>query len=251
MSASGRDELQALWRQLARRNDWSLVTDEDAFLDQVMAELRRLEGPNTSVHPRIAIQRTYSALLYRGLQSRSNQAGGELWIAMFRLSLRDGWSEAEAQDLAQETVARILERLPALAAPQSLLAWAIMILRTVWRDYRKSSARSAGEQLVEELPEPGHMTAVVEHDTLMATLVREIRQRLTNPLEQQVFLRWLVLGDPPRDIAEDLGLSPHRIRTAKSRALQRLEADEQFRDMLRRLTEADEPSEAGADDDES
>jgi len=129
------DSLLTTWHQLARRNDWQLVADEAAFLAQAAAELSAIGAdPTQGERVRLAIERTYSGLLYQGLAERQERAAYELWLAFLRLSYRRGWTQPEAEEIAQETMARVLAKQPTLRSPQSMLAWSLTVLRTVQRE---------------------------------------------------------------------------------------------------------------------
>lgn len=245
MSMSERDQLRAIWQQMARKNTWLLVTNEEAFLDDVTTELRHLEGNKpASVLMAIAVRRTYSVLLYRGIQARSERAASELWLALVRLSLKGGVQRSVAEDLAQETIARVLEKLAQLRSPQGFLAWAITILGTVERDYRKQglSQQSSSVELDPgldelEIADKQELVAEVEQALVSETIVSRLRAALPNDLERIVLLRIILFDDKPRDVARDLGLPLYRTRQAKFRALERLRADVAFKTLLRSLAE--------------
>lgn len=251
MSGPLREELRAIWRMLAQRYEWALVADEEAFLDLAAAELDDLAGaPVSSERLRVAVWRAYSRLLYRGLTRREERAAQELWLAYARMALRDGRPRPEAEELAQEAIARVLANLPELRAPQSLLAWAFRIFRTVRREYgsRLLAAQSLHPDegaFVPEPADPDDMAMGVEHDLIGQELQALLREKLTNSLERLTLLRIVVFGDHPRDVARDLGLPLYRTRLAKHRAIERLRADEAFVRRVRDL--AGVPGEADQD----
>lgn len=237
-------QVRAIWRQLAQRNEWRLVVDEAQFFAQVDAELRQLSSATpTETDIRRAIRRAYSALLYEGIAARDNQAARELWRAFIRIALRDGSTPEEADDWAQETVTRLIEKQASIRSPQNLLAWAMMLFRTVRRDLKRpmsheTQLKREDSDRLEETADPADIAAEVERQVLGEELIPLLRAKLTNDLERLVILRIVFMGDHPRDVARDLGLPLPRTRLAKSRALQRLRDDPQFMRLIESLAEA-------------
>lgn len=233
--ASGLDELRSLWNDLKRRNDWALVSpsEETAFLERAAAERIALRGSQSSESSaRLAITRAYSVLLYERLRTRSERAALELWRFSYRMARRKGWQEEDAEVIAQETIAQLLTRLHELAAPQSLISW----VRWLCLAAQKTQQRSHGAEatLPEEdesaapLTAPADESILIEQRVLHQELLRRLQERLTNPLQRQVVIRWLVFGDKPADVARDLGKPLHQARVAKARALKLLREDPTF-----------------------
>ncbi len=79
---------------------------------------------------RLALLRAYGVLLYDGLRARQDRAAYEIWLACYRLALHDGWPQQEAELLAQESIARVIEKLHTLRSPQSIISWSLRIYRT-------------------------------------------------------------------------------------------------------------------------
>jgi DNA-directed RNA polymerase specialized sigma24 family protein len=239
VSEPARHELRRAWRQLSQRNDWSLATDEAAFLRRAASELEALDADApSSGRIRLALLRAYGVLLYDGLRASEDRAAHELWLACYRLALHDGWPQQEAELLAQETIARVLEQLHTLRSPQSILSWSLRIYRTartalLAREQAEEPIQG-GEDAVVASADLADMAAEVEQHMIDQQLIDLLRVKLPNHLERLVLLRVVMLGDRPRDVARDLGLPLHRTRLAKSRALQRLRGDAEF---LQRLGE--------------
>ena len=98
MSEPALNDLPDIWRQLARRNDWELVTDEQEFLRRAAIEFESLaEEAASDQRARVALLRTYGALLYNGLRDRQDRAAYEIWLACYRLALRDKWPPPQAE----------------------------------------------------------------------------------------------------------------------------------------------------------
>ena len=258
VSEPDRDELRALWLQLARRNDWALVEDEATFLDQAAAEFNVLVNAKTpGARLRMAVSRTYSALLYHGLCREQERAAQELWLTFVRTALRDQWPRSEAEDLAQEAIARVLDQLQNIKSPQSFVTWAFKLFFRLLRDSReRQHMRQQREQPFQadeaertyEPADPVDTAADVEQDMVIQELWALFQAKLSNELERRTLWHTIVLGDDPRDVARDLGLPLHRTRLAKSRALARLRQDEAFMRMVHDLAgdRGSDPSETGA-----
>ena len=241
MSGTNRDLLRAVWRQLAQRNDWALVDDESAFLDQVALEFAALNDEGTIRYRQgKAVERAYSRLLCRGLQHRESRAAEELWAAFMRTAIGRGDAPDQAQEFAQEAIARVLENLPALRRPQSLLAWAFTIFHALRyeRGKRPQADRSLEDdagRLLNVLIDPNDLAAEVEQRQVSQQLQELLAAHLSNDLERTMILRLVLSGDNPRDVAANLKLPLHRTRIAKYRALRRLREDEEFMRILRDL----------------
>lgn len=241
MSDPSRDDLRATWRRLAQRYEWQLVDDEEAFLDLAAAELGAVSaGKPLGERAQIAVRRAYGTLLYRGLWQRENRAAQEVWLLCARMAVRGGAAPPEAEELAQETVMRVLDKLPGLRSPQAMLIWAIYQFRAVQKTRRAQAQHSQplqadDENLLHELVDPGNLAQEIEQRVISQTLQSQLREAVPNNLERLVVLRLAVFNDHPRVVARDLGLPLHRTRMAKHRALQRLRENQTFMQVLRDL----------------
>lgn len=251
MKEVNQEVMRGMWRQMAHHNGWAIIHNEEEFLDQALIEFHRLidmSGRNHCVdeviqqnhHIATALRRVYSDMLYRGLQHGEEQAAAALWQNLLRIALKLGYLHADAEELAQETIRRILERLPQLRSPQGLLSWAFGVFRTVRRDMVRGtrftvSLEADDDEIANELIGVGNMAVEIEEKLMNEVLKVLLHAKLANPLEQLTVLRVIMLNENPRDIARDLGLPLYRVRVAKHRALQRLRSDEQFMQIINDL----------------
>jgi len=235
------------------------VNDEELFLDQATAELSTLADDRAMPERmRVAVWRAYNRLLYRGLWQRQERAAQELWLAIMRTALKGGVARPEAEELAQETIARVLEKLPDVRSPQSLISYVLMVFRTVQRDRRKQmpndqSLQADDDEPAFDPPDPSDLVLEVEQRIIGEELQAQLRAKIPNELERYTLLRIVVFGDKPRDVARERELPLDRVRMAKYRALERLRGDETFIQTLRALagdTELQSDS-SGADDDDT
>jgi RNA polymerase sigma factor (sigma-70 family) len=241
VNESERGALQALWHELAKRNQWSLVDDEAAFIDQALTELHQLTGDNLPKRMVLALRRTYSAILYRGFQSDQEAAIEELRRTLIRLVFHKVNDDlATAEDLAQETLAAIVKHFSQVDSPQGFLGWAII---TLFRLVAKAAKHAAvpvaylsQSAELNDLIDVQNMTTEVERNILSATVVALLRTMLPNELERIVLERVILYEEKPSDIARDLGLPLHRTRVAKHRGFQRLCSDEKALALLQDLT---------------
>ncbi|GAB4168684.1 MAG: hypothetical protein Fur005_30000 [Roseiflexaceae bacterium] len=245
--------LAELWSSMSRRNDWALVDDLDAFLSNTESESQLLACLITAITClKLAIKRCYGLILYTGLTARRERAAQELWAACYRTALRS-CSPTEAEEVAQETITRVLEKLPTLRDPRSLILWAIRIQARLIHELQQRTSK-AGEPLeqqhAEELIDPTEIDELVITQLGSSRLLDLARQIIRNQLELNALLRFALLDEKPGDIAIALGVKPTQARVAKSRALQHLRASERFMAELRAIAgeeatpNSDDPAES-------
>lgn len=242
MEGLSREAIRVAWQKQAIRCDWQLVTDENHFIEQVQIEARTLVNAGASATQlHLIIQRTYSKLLYAGIVARQDRAAQEIWLLCLRFALRDGIELPQAQEMAQETVKRVIEKLHSLRSPQSLIPWTLMILRTVRGNLKQQTiaeepfpSNIEGDQGAEAVAS-SDVVAEVEEKVLGTQLVHLLHAKLPNELERLTLLRYILFNDQPRDVAHDLGLPLYRTRVAKCRALQRLRGDSEFMAFIQTL----------------
>lgn len=255
MSQPIAESLRTAWEGMSRRNDWLLVADQQAFLRTAAEQFAVLSDGNPMPgNVQLALLRAYGVLLYQGLRAHQERAAYELWLACYRLALRDGWAPTDAELVAQESVARVLEKLDALRAPESMLAWSLSIYRTVRMSLRKQAQAErdiqASDEAADQVAAAMNLAVDVEQQLLTTQLLDVLREKLPNQLERLVLIRVVMGGEQPRDVARDLGLPLHRTRLAKSRALQRLRGDPEFLKLLGESTDdiAEQERHPGVDD---
>lgn len=244
MSDAPRD-VRAIWRELAQRNDWRLVDDEAGFIGEALDELGALTSAgDPEALLRLALLRAYNRRIYQGLAAGHERATAELRETLWRMALKDGCAERHAQDLAQEAVARIFEKLATVRDPGSFMAWARTTLFRL--QIRPDKARletpypTAEDGSVREIADPADMAAQVVDSVAEQDLRALLRARLPDELDRQVVWRGAVLLERSSDIARDLGIAPDLVRLRKSRALRRLRDDQRFLRTLRSMI--DEPA---------
>lgn len=223
---------QRIWRQLAARNQWQLFSDEELLLGQVLTYLTEIQGAISEGAIRNSIQACYSARLYQGLQQHEERAAYELWLMFLRLAMKKGATESDANDLAQECMARVLIKLAQVRLPERFLAWAMKVFATALRDMYKhpieSSLAVAQDAYGGDPPDLTNMLAEIEEHILEDMFSILLQDALPNKLERLVIIRHILMQDKLHEIADDLHVPQPRIRLAKSRALQRLRNNTSF-----------------------
>jgi RNA polymerase sigma factor (sigma-70 family) len=237
-----RDDIRAIWQQLAQRNDWTLISDdEEQFLDEAVQEFDSLTddlAEQKRLH--MAVQRAYGIRLYRGIRQRKERAAQELWLAVLRTALKRGIASQEAEELAQETIVRVIDKVESLRTPQSMIAWTFAIFRSIL--YRQpeplasvDSSQAEDEDMQSEIADTTDVAEEVSKRVLVEQLQQLLDARLPNPRDKLVIMRIIIYDDKPRDVARDLGVPDYQIRNAKSRALAKLRADSDFIQLIRDL----------------
>lgn len=138
-----------------------------------------------------------------------------------RYFVAGGFSRADADDLVQQTLLRLLRGLPQLRDPQKLIPWLFAIARRVragaWGRGRGERDRQAGALPMEDLPAP--------HAEVEAGLSARWRlQRLERaidalPAQQRQCLLLRVRDEQPyQEIAAALRLSLHTVRNHLAQA---------------------------------
>ena len=99
-------------------------------------------------------------------------------------------------------------------------------LRSFWRARRPApvGGNDSREQMLEQLEDPDSDLSRLwdeEHDRHVARRLLELLEPEFEPTTWQAFRRLVLEGQPTRDVADSLGLTPNAVRIAKSRVLAR------------------------------
>ena len=218
------------WQQLVERYHWQYLTDPTPLLTAVAAEISTSAVSDDKLRNKLI--RSYSSYLYQGLQAEDEEAAQELWNICYNVALFRGLPLEHAYTAAQETVSRVLPRLNSIQH-DSLIAYSLTALRSVIPEYYTSTQPDSLEQVLEATPQRAPVEASftaeqVEERVLNKQILDLLRDKLPNPVERILMIRWVLLGDKPGDIARDLNIPPARARVAKYRAIARLRDDEEF-----------------------
>jgi RNA polymerase sigma-70 factor (ECF subfamily) len=184
------------------------------------------------------IPRTRASLLVRLRDPRDEAAWTEFvelyGPVVYGYARKQRLQDADAADLCQDVlhaVARAVGRLEYDPRRGAFRNWLFTVVRRkLWNrravEERRAQASgdSATQLLLERVPAPAPEEAEWEaewQDRLFAWACREIRREVTEGT-WQAFWRTAVDGQPGKQVAADLGLSPTAVYSARSRVLARL-----------------------------
>ena len=144
--------------------------------------------------------------------------------------------DADAADLCQDVlqaVAGAVGRLEYDPSRGAFRNWLFTVVRRKlwgWRAVREKRPQGTGDSavqlLLEQVPAPAREEAEWEaewQDRLFAWACGQVRREVTE-VTWQAFWRTAVDGQPGKQAAADLGLSPTAVYSARSRVLARLKA---------------------------
>jgi RNA polymerase sigma-70 factor (ECF subfamily) len=176
--------------------------------------------------------------LLERLRLRPDSASWERLVALYTPLIR-GWlgryglQPSDVDDLTQEVMGTLLRELPQFrhdlrrgAFRRWLRTIAVNRLRTFWRgrDRRHALGQADLDAALERLADPDSDLSRLwdeEHDRHVARRLLELLEPEFEPTTWQAFRRLVLEGQPTRDVADSLGLTPNAVRIAKSRVLAR------------------------------
>ena len=141
---------------------------------------------------------------------------------------RQGLRDADADDLTQEVLVKLMDELPRYArgAGQSFRGWLYRVTANQCRDFRRRVATRA-------LPGPDGLSAVKEESPLSEFVEDEYRRTLVNRALELIrpefaertwtaFTQLMIENRPAEEIARDLGITENAVYLARHRVLTRL-----------------------------
>jgi RNA polymerase sigma-70 factor (ECF subfamily) len=149
------------------------------------------------------------------------------WRLIYRTAVKAGLSDAEAQDVVQETVIAVFKKIPGFeyqSSKGSFKGWLMQLTR--WRitdqfrlRQQPSNEGSDGSAIVEQAAVDDLTQATWEDDwerNLMDVAIERVKLKVDSKLYQMfdlyVFKEW-----PVMKIANAFGMNPGNVYTAKSR----------------------------------
>jgi RNA polymerase sigma-70 factor (ECF subfamily) len=145
------------------------------------------------------------------------QLHGLAWPRLLAFYRYSGLDRHTAEDLASETMERVLGRLTTLREPKAFEAWMWTIARNALRAHRRRARRTVGDHLPPEPLGPSELVELSEDH-------REIREALALLGDRDRALLWLreVEGLSYTEIGGRLGTATGATRVAVHRARARL-----------------------------
>lgn len=176
---------------------------------------------------------TSISLLHR-LQQPKEAAAWERFVELYTPMIRSwikrqGLSDTDAEDLAQDVVVVLLKKLPEFqySPEKSFRGWLRTIAVNKSRDFfrRKNIRKEAGDGLIAGLAvDPEHLE-FIEEPEYRAQLVSQalrIMQSDFRTTTWQACWQSLVEGRPIEEVATSLDITPNAVYVARSRVLRRL-----------------------------
>ena len=183
-----------------------------------------------------------SISLLQAFQDDSSESRWEQLHAIYRPLLMR-WirkydvQAADAEDLCQDVLAVVANEIVGFrhsGQTGAFRAWLRQILvyrlQDFWRKKRRAKdvGFAVAEQSLQQLAEPTSEASRIwdkEHDEWVLKRLFERAQRDFTETTWAAFQRVTVMAQPPRQVAEDLGISVNAVFVAKSRVLSRLRQD--------------------------
>ena len=158
------------------------------------------------------------------------------WKLLYSVALKSGLSDAEAQDVVQDTIVAVAKKMPEFhydPALGSFKSWLLTITRRRIIDHlrkrqrqpqrheRRPDATEGRTGTMDKIPDPagdqfGDIWVEEWKDSLYAAAVKRVKQQV-EAKQFQMFDCYAVKGWPVEKVAGLLGVSVGAIYTAKSR----------------------------------
>ena len=186
------------------------------------------------------------ATLLRRLQEFEGEQGWQeffdiYWLFIFRNAMVDGLNEADAEDVAQQTLVAVWKGLPKFRYEPERAAfktWLIDILKCRIVDLRRKQGRRPTVALAGEgtgtaplacVPDPASLTPDARWDAEWeANLLRAARERVWQRLgqrERQIYEYYESRERNVRETARDLGITSARVYVARYRVEKELKKE--------------------------
>jgi len=180
---------------------------------------------------------TTTTLLLEGLKGADNHAAwiefNDRYVPMIRAFARTlGLSDADAGDIAQETLVRFLNEYRAGKYDRGrgrLRSWIISIARFRIADLRRrqlARREQRGASAVLEIPDKHRLTEIwdrAHRGALLRRALSELRETSrTQPRTLRAFELFVLEEQPAAQVAETLGMSAQEVYVAKNRVAERL-----------------------------
>lgn len=138
---------------------------------------------------------------------------------LYKFCLYLAHNEALAQDLCQEALIRMLEKLKTLDKPERFESWVFRIAKNLYLDWRKSP-KSSGHINIDDV-DPGELRLEPEKQDQVLTLMKGLSQLETD--DKAVIILVDIQGHSYQEAGEIMGLTESAVRSRLHRARQALE----------------------------
>jgi RNA polymerase sigma-70 factor (ECF subfamily) len=179
---------------------------------------------------------TTSLTLIDKLRHRDDHASWSRFVGLYTPLLlswvrRNGFQDADAEDVVQEMLVKLLDRLPEYTRGegQSFRGWLFRVCQNTGHDYRVRKA-------TRRLGAPEGLSGVADPTPLGAMEEAEYRRRLVDralelirndfePRTWDAFRMVMIDGRPAADVGAELGMTPNAVHGARFRVFKRLEQE--------------------------
>lgn len=200
---------------------------------------RGSEGRREANQSRGPVMDETSASLLDRLRQQPDPETWQIFVTLYEPLLR-GWMSRhhvpphDADDVVQDVLAVVWRRIGEFhrERPGSFRAWLRTILthclQSHWRERRRTPTAPGGDDfhlIVEQLADPSSELSRewdAEHDRYVTAQLLELLRPEFSPQTWEAFHRVALLGEPPQQVADALGISRNAVFIAKSRVLARL-----------------------------
>jgi len=171
------------------------------------------------------------------------------WKLVYGVAIKSGLTDAEAQDVVQETVLSVAKKMHDFKydpAAGSFKNWLLLITRRRINDHLRKAYREPAKHqycpddasrtsIMEKIPDPaGDQLAVIWdqewHKNILDAAIERVRREV-DPKQFQIFDSYVLKQWPVKDVRKTLGVSAmqvylakHRISALIKKEIQRLEA---------------------------
>lgn len=230
--------VEAIWQAAVSAYGWQLIDNPDPIVAQAISHFAQ-SPPASDKQIHGAIVGYYSERLHHGLLQREEKAARELMRLCRQNVRRWGLTEAQEEDVAYDTVKKIIGRIEHIDEPKALIAFTLLALR------RNAAKVATNKREIVEADLPPGMLEDYQAQALVADTVEErlinqqmlalLQKTLPNRLQLLVIIRTIMLGDKNGEIARDLGILPAHVVVTRTRALKRLREDPRFMEFCNSL----------------
>ena len=179
------------------------------------------------------VDNSTSISLLRRLRGPNEPAAWERFVELYTPMIRawikrQGLPDADADDLTQDVVTMLLQKLPEFqySPEKSFRGWLRTIAVNKTRDFlrRKATRREANGALAEPAVEPEHLEFIeaAEYRQLLVGRAMRIMRSDFQDATWQACWQSLVEERPAEQIAAELNITVNAVYVAKSRVLRRL-----------------------------
>lgn len=238
MSPSLAARIEAIWQALSRQYSWQLVDDPQPLVARAVAHFAgRSEVSEKQICA--VLVGYYNEQWYQRLQRQERRAAEELMAVCRQQARAYRLTDVQQEDLAYETVKRMIDWLDSVKDPKALLGFALVTLRRLAQDML-TDAREIVESDVPSRVLERFTTEALVADTVEQQLINEqmltlFRKKLPNQLQLLAIVGTIMLDEKPATIARELNIPVAQVTLARSRALARLHADARFMEFCQSL----------------